>query len=199
MAEHRGDRVLTDLVRDRGRALTSYAFLLTGDVAGAQDLVQDALVKVFVRTRSGFTPDVAEAYVRRTILTLYVDGFRRREHLTSLQHLVASRETGDGPECTAPDRIDLRAALGSLAPQERAAVVLRFYEDLTVPQIAEQMQLSPGTVKRYLSNAVGKLETRLGPLPTLDIRSTEDAAVVPLASVMRRAGRSAPATNRSGS
>jgi hypothetical protein len=56
MPDQNGDRLLGDLARERGSALTSYAYLLTGDVAAAQDLVQDALVKVFVRTRKGFTP-----------------------------------------------------------------------------------------------------------------------------------------------
>lgn len=72
------DRGLGLLVRGRGRDLTAYAFMLTGEHAAAQDLVQDAIVKVFARTRKGFVPDVAEAYVRRTMLTLYVDGYRRK-------------------------------------------------------------------------------------------------------------------------
>lgn len=73
------DRTLEALARDRGPDLLAYATLLTGgDRAAAQDLVQDAIVKVFGRMRAGFTPDVAEAYVRRTILTLYVDGLDRK-------------------------------------------------------------------------------------------------------------------------
>jgi len=122
------DRTLEALARDRGPDLLAYATLLTGgDRAAAQDLVQDAIVKVFGRMRAGFTPDVAEAYVRRTIL-------------------------------------DLRAALRDLAPQERAVVVLRFYEDLTVPDVADRMGLAEGTVKRYLSNALHRLGARLGPV-----------------------------------
>ncbi len=163
MAESRGDQALSDLVRQRGHQLTSYAFLLTGDVAAAQDLVQDALVKVFLRTRKGFTPDVAEAYVRRSIMSVYIDGFRRRRRWYALRPMVAGDVADtDGPELATAARMDLRAALATLAPQERAAVVLHFYEDLTVAEVAEQMQLATGTVKRYLSNAMRKLQTRLG-------------------------------------
>ena len=58
--------------------------------------------------------------------------------------------------------MDVRAALAALPPQERACVVLRFYDDLTVPQIAAQLRLAEGTVKRYLSDASGKLTRTLG-------------------------------------
>ena len=165
MGERQGDRTLEALARDRGPDLLAYATLITGgDRAAAQDLVQDAIVRVFGRMRTGFTPDVAEAYVRRAIVNGYVDSFRKRRGFTERRHLVAVRD--DGP-AAAPDpaaALDLRAALRALAPQERAAVVLRYYEDLTVPEIADRMNLAEGTVKRYLSNALGKLQDRLGPL-----------------------------------
>lgn len=164
-----GDRTLEALARDRGADLVAYASLLTGgDRAAAQDLVQDAFVKVFGRLRTGFAPDVAEAYVRRTILTLYVDGFRRRRLWGSIRHLAPTPTTGPPPE-SGTDRIDLRTALRDLAPQERAVVVLRFYEDLTLAGVAERMGLAPGTVKRYQSNALRKLEARLGPVDDDDV------------------------------
>jgi RNA polymerase sigma-70 factor (ECF subfamily) len=184
MADSRGDQVLSDLVQQRGRQLTSYAYLLTGDVAAAQDLVQDALVKVFLRTRTGFTPDVAEAYVRRSIMSCYVDSYRRRRRLARLLRLVVPTDPGEEPELASAERIDLRAALGALSRQERAVVVLRYYEDLTIAEVAEQMQLAPGTVKRYLSNAVHRLEAHLGPMTAADgddeDTSDRTATVVPL-------------------
>lgn len=169
------DQALADLARDHGERLVRYAYLFTGDVAAAQDLVQDALVKVFVRTRSGFEPDVLEAYVRRTIATLFVDGHRRRGAFTGRRHLVARPDHLEGPETGAADRVDLHTALATLGRQERTAVVLRYFEDLTVPEVARQMGLADGTVKRYLSNAVRRLEDRLGP-----IRPPDDVEVVPI-------------------
>ena len=160
------DRTLEALARDRGPDLVAYATLLTGgDRAAAQDLVQDAIVKVFGRMRRGFTPDVAEAYVRRTILTLYVDGFRRRRGWSAVRHLVAQPSSPAGsPTDVVAEHLDLRAALRDLAPQERVVVVLRYFEDLTVPDVADRMGLAEGTVKRYLSNALHKLAERLGPV-----------------------------------
>lgn len=179
--------MLTDLVRDRGEALTRYAYLLTGDVAAAQDLVQDALVKVFVRTRTGFAPDVMEAYVRRAIVNVFLDTHRRTKQWTGVQHLLVQTAPDPGPEAGTPDRVDLHAALATLAPQERTAVVLRYFADLTVPEIADQMGIGQGSIKRYLSNAIGKLEQRLGPLPTL--RTHHDTAVVHATSPSREGRR----------
>ena len=189
MAESRGDQVLSDLVQQRGRQLTSYAYLLTGDVAVAQGLVQDALIKVFLRTRTGFTPDVAEAYVRRSIMACYVDGYRRRRRLATLLRLVVPTDPGEEPELLTAERIDLRAALAALGHQERAVVVLSYYEDLSTAEVAEQMQLVPGTVKRYLSNAVHRLEAHLGPMTVAD-GDDEDAADQAATVVPLRAGGS---------
>ena len=183
MRESRAEQALVALVRERGPALVRYAHLLAGDAAAAQDLVQDALVKVFVRTRSGFEPDVLEAYVRTAIVTLYIDGTRKRTTFASVHHLVAAADRAPGPEEGTADRLDLRAALATLAPQERTCVVLRYFEDRSIAEIADAMGLATGTVKRYLSNAVGKLETRLGPMPSLH---AEDADVLTTARVHGR-------------
>jgi len=84
---------LTQLVQERGEVLVRYAYLLTGDLPAAQDLVQDALVKVFGRLRTGFEPDVLEAYVRRAIATLYVDGHRKHRRWADVQHLFPFRRS----------------------------------------------------------------------------------------------------------
>ena len=159
-----GDDVVAELLTTRGRALTRYAYLLCGNVADAEDLVQDALVKTFARRRAGLELDSAEAYVRRAILTLYLDGWRRRGRWATRRHLAAGPASVDGPETGTGDRIDVVAALRGLPPQQRACVVLRFYEDLTVPEIAHHLAVSDGAVKRYLSLAVHRLEGLLGPI-----------------------------------
>ena len=168
-----GDQTLAALVQDRGGDLTAFAYLLTGDLPSAQDLVQDALVKVFGRLRTGFTPETAEAYVRRTIVTLHIDGHRRGRRWRSVQHLLASP---DQRPADVEGRLDLRAALDILSPQERTTVVLRYYEDLPLADVAERMNLAVGTVKRYASNALHKLETRLGPVAA---HGDDSVAVLP--------------------
>ena len=159
-----GDDDVAELLTTRGRALTGYAYLLCGDAHDAEDLVQDALVKTFSRRRAGLELDSAEAYVRRTILTLYLDGWRRRGRWATRRHLAAGPTSVDGPEAGTGDRLDLLAALRGLPPQQRACVVLRFYDDLTVAEIARHLAVSEGAVKRYLNLGVHRLEGLLGPI-----------------------------------
>ncbi|WP_046529077.1 MULTISPECIES: sigma-70 family RNA polymerase sigma factor [Cellulomonas] len=176
------DAVLTELVRSRGPALVGYAHLLTGGRAAAQDLVQEALVRTFGRLRSGVRPDSAEAYVRRTILHVYLDEGRRRR-LFDRARPVLARPESDASD-TASDvatRQDVRAALGRLGRQHRAAVVLRYVDDLTVPEVARRMGVAEGTVKRYLADALARLGSELGPLET-----QEETPVLPRTASARR-------------
>jgi RNA polymerase sigma factor (sigma-70 family) len=155
---------LGTLARERGPALVGYAYLLTGDLPAAEDLVQEGLVRTFSRRRAGADIGWLEAYVRRTILNVYLDAYRRRTFRAGVAHLV-THETGLGPapDAVAAERTDVHAALGCLSPRERACMVLRHYEDLTVPEIARRLALSEGAVKRYLSDAGRRLVPLLTP------------------------------------
>ena len=161
----RWESMLDELVRERGRALVGYAFLLSGDTSEAEDLVQDALVKTFSGRMPADAVLSAEAYVKRAILTIYLDGFRRRKHWAKIRHLSAVPDAEEArTEALVTERMHVFQAMGSLSPRERACVVLRFYEDMTVRQIADHLSLSVGTVKRYLSDAIHSLEKTLGPV-----------------------------------
>lgn len=167
--------IMAQLVRDRERALLGYAYLVCGNSAQAQDLVQDALIRTFSRPRPGLTAVKAEAYVRRAITSVYVDGHRRDQRWRRVQHLFR-------PEVAAPDPLsrveagtDVAGALEALSPRERACVVLRYFDDLTVPDIALQLGLAPGSVKRYLHDALARLETILGPMEGLADTRTDVA------------------------
>jgi RNA polymerase sigma-70 factor (sigma-E family) len=162
---------LTELVRYRGGHLVRYARLLCGDQAEAEDLVQEALVHVFAATRrpkddrrgDSRTLENAEAYVRRTVLNLFLDGYRRRQRWVAVRHLLGGQGSTAGPERALPDQLDLAAALATLPPRQRACVVLRYYEDLSVGQIAEYLGVTAGTVKRHLHDANSALAVRLAP------------------------------------
>lgn len=175
----RWEPVLDELVRDRGRALVGYAFLLCGDTAQAEDLVQDALVKTFAGRLSVDAVRSPESYVKRAILTIYLDGFRRRKHWATIRHLAATPDDdGDAQtEVLVTNRMHVFQALRTLAPRERACVVLRFYEDMTLRQIADHLSLSQGTVKRYLFDAVRSLEQVLGPVDHDDSEELETTPV----------------------
>jgi RNA polymerase sigma factor (sigma-70 family) len=173
----RWEQVLDEIVRTRRRALVGYAYLLCGDLREAEDLVQEGLVRTFRRGRAAVDFQLAESYVRKAILTTYLDGFRRRRHWEGVRHLFREAEGAgpDGPAAT-DARLDVQKALMTLSPRERACVVLRFYSDLTVRQIADQLSLSEGSVKRYLSDANNKLAACLGPIDP----PSDDLAVTPL-------------------
>lgn len=159
------EQELDALVRHRGPALVGYAYLLCGDRREAEDLVQDSLVKTFSRGRAGLRADNLEGYVRRAVLTTYVDGFRRRRRWAAVRHLLAQPDHAPAVVDGVDARHDVAAALGRLPLQERACVVLRFYEDLPLADIAEALSISVGSVKRYLHDGIRRLEADLGPLP----------------------------------
>ncbi len=155
------ESVLAELVAHRGDALARYAYVLCGDRDDAADLVQSALVATFSRLRNGFDVERAEAYVRRAIASAYVDRGRRASRWRATVHLQAREELEESPSAAIDRRLDLRRQLGTLSPRERACVVLRYYGDLKVDDIATDLGISAGAVKRYLSDGLAKLASAL--------------------------------------
>ncbi|WP_427887233.1 RNA polymerase sigma factor [Kribbella sp. GL6] len=152
------EQAIRTLHAERGAALHAYGYLLTGEQAAAADLVQDAFLRVFSRLRLGDDIDRLESYVRRAMLNRYVDGRRRAGLWRARRHLLV-QPVAEEPDHGLAD--DVRRALTTLSPRQRACVVLRYYEDLTVPQIAAQLDCAEGTVKRHLADARSKLATQL--------------------------------------
>jgi RNA polymerase sigma factor (sigma-70 family) len=152
-----------EVVATRYPSLVAYGVLLTANRPDSEDLVQDALVKVFSRIRTLPNAAAADQYVRRAMLTLYLDGARRDSLWRRIRGSVAMDDAVAGPEHAVVASTDVRAALGTLSPRERTCVVLRHFDDKTVAQIAEEVGLAEGTVKRYLSDAMAKLGAELAP------------------------------------
>ena len=151
------------LVRDRERALLGYAYLVCGDSTRAQDLVQDALVRTFSRERSGLTVFAAEGVCpTRDHVRLYRRVPPRASDWNRVQHLFRRRGAARDPVYSVEAGSDVHAALATLSPRERACVVLRYFDDLTVPQISRHLGIAEGTVKRYLADAIGRLQLALG-------------------------------------
>ena len=136
------------------------AFLLCGSWADGDELVQEALARVYVAWPR-IAPEAAVAYTRRTMMNLYLNDQRkrRREVLTE-----ATPEVADpGPDHDMA--MTLSALLEDLPPKQRAVLVLRFWEDLTVPQIAECTGVAEGTIKSQISRGVAALRDRLAEPP----------------------------------
>lgn len=153
--------VVRTLVEQRGDALTRYAWLLSGSADDAADLVQDAIVKTFGRFGNGFTVGTAEGYVRKTILNSYLDSGRRRTLWRKVAHLQVVADSRESESAASESRLDMWSELRKLTPRERACLVLRYYEDLKVDDVAAELGISAGAVKRYLSDGLSKMAIAL--------------------------------------
>jgi len=152
--------LLEELLRERRPALIGYAALLTGDRGEAEDLVHDAVVRTFGRPRSFPSLNAADAYVRRAVASAFIDRMRsRRSWFAAMPRLVAGAAAA---EDDVAGRLDVRAALHTLPRRQRTCVVMRFYDDLPVADIAAALGLSDGAVKRYLSDGIHHLNAVLG-------------------------------------
>ena len=145
-------------VETNGATLLHAARLLTGDHHRAEDLVQTALTKVYLKWER---VDAPLAYARRALVTSSVDAGRRRwrgERPTEVLPEVAGADTAAPVE----DRDELRHLLGALDARERAVIVLRYYCDLSEQETAATLRLPLGTVKSTASRALAKLRVEVG-------------------------------------
>lgn len=145
-----------DYVAARGAALLRMAYLLTGNQADAEDLLQAALAKTYPHWWRINDRAALDGYVRRAMVNTHISWWRRRK--------LEEYPTDRLPELPVPDpaatrdvRDALWHALARLPKRQRAALVLRFYEDLPEVEIACVLGISVGTVKSTVSRAVAKL------------------------------------------
>jgi RNA polymerase sigma-70 factor (sigma-E family) len=158
-----------EFVVGRSPALLRTAILLTGDRHDAEDLVQTALLRVARHwSRALANPD---GYTRQVLVNLAYDDARRRkrrpETLGSPPERAAMDDYGD-------DRDDLLRVLRELPERQRATVVLRFWEDLSVAETAQLLGCTEGTVKSTTSNALAHLRDALH-LPLATSIGADDA------------------------
>ncbi|MFG2102529.1 SigE family RNA polymerase sigma factor [Micromonospora echinaurantiaca] len=158
-----------DFVRSRSVALLRVAYLLTGDRHTAEDLLQEVLEQVYVRwPRVRVSP---EAYARRALVNRSINRWRWRARRPE-----QALGDNDGVARDHADDIALRqavvAALRTLPPRQRAAVVLRYLEDLSVADVAATLRCSEGAVKSHASRGLARLREALAgsslvlPFPT---------------------------------
>jgi RNA polymerase sigma factor (sigma-70 family) len=133
------------------------AYLLTGDQAVAEDLVQEAFVRMVARLQFLREGEESRAYLRRTIVNLSKNHYRRKaieySHLERqrAERLMEARDT----ELATKEL--MRSALLALPERQRCAIVLRYYEDLPDAEIADLLRCRPGTVRSLISRGLAVL------------------------------------------
>ncbi len=152
--DQRATQDFEDFALARSGDLYRQAWALCGDRHRAEDLVQETLAKVFMKWRRIDTP---YAYSQRTLLRTYLS--RRRLRSSSEQSWAEMPETAEvaDPMAHSDLRMSLRDALGELTRLDRAVLVLRYLEDLSVAETAERLELSPGAVKNRSLRALARV------------------------------------------
>ncbi len=155
--DQRATRDFEEFALARSGALYRQAWALSGDRHGAEDLVQETLAKVFVKWRRIDTP---YAYAQRTLMRTYLSGRRRRSSTEQSWAEVPEDVDTCDPSALSDLRMSLQDALAELSPLDRAVLVLRHLEDLSVAQTADQLGLSPGAVKNRNLRALNRVRDR---------------------------------------
>jgi len=140
---------------EHATALLRLCTLLTGRREVAEDLVQDAFVRLAPRIERLY-PDAVWPYLRRIAVNLWKNRLRRLA--LEARHRHAEVVLPPDPQ---PERLAMWSAVRTLPPRQRATVVLRYYEDLTESDTARVLGCSIGTVKSQTSKALAKLEREL--------------------------------------
>ena len=155
------DEEFTSFVAAASPQLHRKAWLLTTSSSAAEDLLQSALAKAYVNWRRVSAADDPTAYVSGIVLKTFLSDRRRR---SSTEVAVAEVDDAATMSDDPALRLTLLAALRTLAPLDRAVVVLRYWEDRSVEETAHALHLSGAAVKNRSLRALATLRTQLGDL-----------------------------------
>ncbi|SCL26895.1 RNA polymerase sigma-70 factor, sigma-E family [Micromonospora nigra] len=161
-----------DFVAARSGALLRTAYLLAGDWATAEDLVQTALTKTYLAWKRLGGIEAVEPYARRVMVNTSTSWWRRRWHGERPTEVLPERAGVDEIEHQL-DRDLLWRHLRALPARQRAVLVLRYYEDMSEAQTAALLDIAPGTVKSQTSRALTTLRQRLGADASVDLPVAE--------------------------
>ncbi len=158
MSDQEDETSFREYFGSRLDSLRRTAYLMCGDWHAADDAVSTAIVKVHRNWARVSRMENVDAYVRRAVITAGMDERRR---FWRRERLAVQSPLGDqsGDHRALHDRMSLLKHLKALPPRQRAAIVLRFYCDLSVEQTAEVLECSPGTVKSQTARALATLRT----------------------------------------
>jgi len=149
-----------DYVTGRIPTLRRLAYLLTGDGHRADDLVQQTITTLYVKWQRARTANNLDAYVRTMLVRTYVD--EKRLAWARVQLFRDTPESSTVEDGGVEDRHVVRAALAKVPRRQQAVLVLRFFFDLGVDEVAETLGCSSGTVKSHTSRGLATLRRLLG-------------------------------------
>jgi RNA polymerase sigma-70 factor (sigma-E family) len=166
------DGEFTEFVHASWASLYRTAYLMLGDRSEAEDLVQTTLAKTYASWPKVRDVEAAPAYARRVLVNTAASWFRKK----SWRNERPTATVPDRAHETDPsDRPAVVDALSQLPPRQRAVIVLRYYEDLSVAQTASALGCSDGTVKSQTSDALNRLRDLLGDaVVPLELGATND-------------------------
>ncbi len=161
------DSLMVDLFEREGRSLVRLARLFVDDRNAAEDLVQEAFIRL-ARSANRIKDDAkAAAYLRSIVLNLARDHNRRG--LVSLRHrlpLDAERAQEEDELVLRDDQRQILDALRDLPHRQRDCLVLRYYQELGIDDIAATLAISRNSVKTHLRRGLAAMESRLGDMRT---------------------------------
>ena|SRR5664279_2399799 len=156
-----GERDFSRFVRAHTSALLRTAYLLTGDVSSAEELVQDTLVRLYPKWQLVQAADVPLAYVRRSLANAFVNHSRRASRREIAVEFLPERPDGRDLPGQLDDRDELWSMLRELPDRQRAALVLRFFHDLPDDEIGTALGCRIGTVRSLISRGLAELRSRV--------------------------------------
>lgn len=151
-----------EFARQQLPGLGRFVAALTGDRQVAQDLVQDTMVRAYLKWHRVAATERPELYLRKMAVNAFLS-WRRRWYQRSVRPAAEPEPGGEvaDPTDQVADRAELVALLGGLSQRQRVAIVLRFFEDRDDAAIAEVLGCTQGTVRAHISRGLAALRIRI--------------------------------------
>ena len=137
------------------------AFLYTKNEADALDVMQETALRAYQNLGTVQQPEYLKTWLVRIAINCALDAVRQRRRFLPLEQDVQTEPVSEQQEEEILQRVTLHQLLNDLSPQEKTVILLRYYGDMTLAQIAAQQKLPPGTVKSILYRALKKLNEKM--------------------------------------
>lgn len=160
------DTAFAEYFASRSTAMRASAYLLCGDWHRAEDLTQTAFIKVYLAWNRLSGHDRLDAYTRKVLVRAFLDDGRRGW----FRRVRVTEEPDDVPgdsDTSVDDRLMLQRALGRIPRRQRAVLILRYWEDISIEDVAEALGCSTGTVKSQSTRGLQALRAVLAETPFL--------------------------------